>query len=134
MAASTLLLSFAYKVLSVFWEINHIPQCFFFHLKFFLCKGSLTVKIRKKNDQILGLFGLKRKRKNTKNKSKRIFILAAAIFFYFYFYFFSLFFWWIWFNFLNKVYTLRTTLTAPVEKQGVQHYIVRREENFNSSE
>ena len=52
-AASSLLLSSAYKA-SVFSEINPVPP-YFFHLKSFLWKGPLTVKVRKKFiDQILG--------------------------------------------------------------------------------
>ena len=47
MAASALLLSSAYKT-SVFSEINPVPL-YFFHLKPFLWKGPLTIKIGKKN-------------------------------------------------------------------------------------
>ena len=46
MAASTLSLSSAYKT-SVFSEIHSVPYIFF-HLKSFLWKGPLTVKVRKK--------------------------------------------------------------------------------------
>ena len=46
-AASSLLLSSAYKA-SVFSEINPVPP-YFFHLKSFLWKGPLTVKVRKKS-------------------------------------------------------------------------------------
>ena len=53
MAASALSLSSAYKTF-VFSEINPVPPIFF-HLKSFLWKGPLTVKVRKKIiDQILG--------------------------------------------------------------------------------
>ena len=52
-AASTLSLSYAYNA-SVFSEINSVPP-YFFCLKYFIWKGPLTVKIRKKLiDQILG--------------------------------------------------------------------------------
>ena len=51
-AAAALSLSSTYKA-SVFSEINHVPP-YFFHLKSFLWKGPLTVKVRKKFiDQIL---------------------------------------------------------------------------------
>ena len=60
MAASAVLLSTAHKT-SVFSEIKPVPPFFFFfffffsHLKSFLWKGPLTVKVRKKIiDQILG--------------------------------------------------------------------------------
>ena len=53
MGASALSLSSAYKA-SVFSEINPVPP-YFFHLKSFLWKGPLTVKVRKKIiNQILG--------------------------------------------------------------------------------
>ena len=53
MAASALSLSSAYKT-SVLSESNPVPPIFF-HLKSFLWKGPLTVKVRKKIiDQILG--------------------------------------------------------------------------------
>ena len=52
-AASTLLLNSAHKG-SVFSEINPVPP-YFFHLKSFLWKVLLTVKVRKKIiDEILG--------------------------------------------------------------------------------
>ena len=52
-AASALWLSSTHKA-SVFSEINPVPPYFFFHLKFFLWKGPLTVKVRKKFiDQVL---------------------------------------------------------------------------------
>ena len=53
MTASAFSLSSAYKT-SVFSEINAVPP-YFYHLKSFLWKGPLTVKVRKKIiDQILG--------------------------------------------------------------------------------
>ena len=53
MAACALLLSSAYKT-SVFSEINPVPP-YLFHLKSFLWKSPLTVKVRKKIiSQILG--------------------------------------------------------------------------------
>ena len=53
MAASALSLSSAYKA-SVFSDINPVLP-YFFHLKSFLWKGPLTVKVRKKFiDQIFG--------------------------------------------------------------------------------
>ena len=52
-AASTLSLSSLYKT-SVFSEIDPVPPIFF-HLKSFLWKAPLTVKVRKRIiDQILG--------------------------------------------------------------------------------
>ena len=52
-AASALSLSSTYKA-SVFSEINLVPP-YFFHSKFFLWQGPLTVKVRKKIIvQILG--------------------------------------------------------------------------------
>ena len=48
MAASAFSLSSVYKTLFFFSEINPVPPYFFFHLKSFLLKGPLTVKVRKK--------------------------------------------------------------------------------------
>ena len=54
MAASAHSLSSAYKTSVFFSEINSVPL-YFFHLKSFLWKGPLTVKVREKiMDQILG--------------------------------------------------------------------------------
>ena len=53
MAASALLLRSAYKA-SVFSEINPEPA-YFFHLKYFLWKGALTVKVRKNHRSDFGL-------------------------------------------------------------------------------
>ena len=55
MAASALSLSSVLSLTSVFSEISPVPHIYFFHLKSFLWKGPLTVKVRKKIiDQILG--------------------------------------------------------------------------------
>ena len=53
MATSALLLRSAYKA-SVFSEINPVPP-YFFHLKYFLWKGALTVKVRKHHRSDFGL-------------------------------------------------------------------------------
>ena len=55
MATSALLVTSAYKASDFSESYPAPPFILFFHLKFFLWKGPLTVKVRKKNiDQILG--------------------------------------------------------------------------------